>query len=344
MLHRLITCGNFVTIFTNAIMLLPENLIHQMNHYGVRKIPFLFILDFELKKPVIYPFKEIPSSILFKIGNQKNTTNVNNRINHEFTFENTPVSKKIYTKAFNQVQDHLQRGDTYLLNLTFPSKIETNLTLRQIFDYSESPYKLLIDSQFVCFSPESFIRIDHGQIASFPMKGTIDASTPNAQQVILNDPKEKAEHSTIVDLIRNDLNRVSEHVRVKRFRYIDRVKTRNGAILQVSSEITGQLNDEYAAHIGNIIDAVLPAGSITGAPKAKTVQIIEEAELTERGYYTGIFGYFDGVNMDSAVMIRCLQKDKSGQLYFHSGGGITAQSNLNSEYNELIQKVYVPFN
>ncbi len=325
-------------------MLLPENIIRQMNDYGGQKIPFLFILDFELKKPAIYPFQEIPPSILFKIGNKKNITNVNSSLNHEFTFENTPISRKIYTKAFNQVQDHLQRGDTYLLNLTFPSKIETNLTLRQIFDYSKAPYKLLIGNHFVCFSPESFIKIDHGQIASFPMKGTIDASIPDAPQIILNDPKEKAEHSTIVDLIRNDLNRVSEQVKVKRFRYIDRIETHNGAILQVSSEITGQLNDGYAAHIGNIIDAVLPAGSITGAPKARTVQIIKEAELTERGYYTGIFGYFDGVNMDSAVMIRCLQKDESDQLCFHSGGGITAQSDLNSEYNELIQKVYVPFN
>ena len=86
---------------------------------------------------------------------------------------------------------------------------------------------------------------------------------------------------------------------------------------------------------------MLPAGSICGAPKSKTVSIIQEVELDPRGYYTGIFGYFDGENLDSAVNIRYLEK-KDGQLLYRSGGGITFLSGLESEYKELIEKIYVP--
>ena len=86
---------------------------------------------------------------------------------------------------------------------------------------------------------------------------------------------------------------------------------------------------------------MLPAGSICGAPKEKTVSIIQEVEQEKRGYYTGIFGFFDGENLDSAVNIRYLEKHQS-EIRYRSGGGITSLSNLESEYNELIEKIYVP--
>lgn len=94
----------------------------------------------------------------------------------------------------------------------------------------------------------------------------------------MSDKKEAAEHATIVDLIRNDLSRVAEHVRVDKYRYIDVLHTNKGNILQTSSEISGKLPTDYQKHIGNILDAMLPAGSITGAPKDKTMEIIHEAE------------------------------------------------------------------
>ncbi|OGU77880.1 MAG: hypothetical protein A2279_07140 [Stygiobacter sp. RIFOXYA12_FULL_38_9] len=87
---------------------------------------------------------------------------------------------------------------------------------------------------------------------------------------------------------------------------------------------------------------MLPAGSISGAPKKKTVEIIQNAEKLERGYYTGVFGYYDGNNLDSAVMIRFIEQTAEGLVY-RSGGGITFMSDVNSEYQELIDKVYVPF-
>ena len=173
------------------------------------------------------------------------------------------------------------------------------------------------------------------------MKGTIDATTLNAKEKILNDPKELAEHVTIVDLIRNDISQVASNVRVERFRYVEEVKTHDRSLLQVSSEIVGDLPSDCASRIGDIIVSLLPAGSVSGAPKAKTLEIIREAEVVNRGYYTGVFGYFDGINLDSGVMIRFIEKD-GDKLFYRSGGGITTQSNAKSEYQELIDKIYVP--
>ena len=173
------------------------------------------------------------------------------------------------------------------------------------------------------------------------MKGTIDAKIPNAKEKILTDPKELAEHITIVDLIRNDISQVASNVRVKRFRYIEEIKTHEKNLLQVSSEIVGDLEMDYASQIGNLIASLLPAGSVSGAPKSKTIEIIRMAEKEKRGYYTGVFGYFDGVNLDSGVMIRYIERS-GDELFYRSGGGITTQSNVKAEYQELIDKVYVP--
>jgi para-aminobenzoate synthetase component I len=181
------------------------------------------------------------------------------------------------------------------------------------------------------------------------MKGTIDASIPNAEQIILADHKESAEHYTIVDLLRNDLSQISKNVRVEKFRYIDSVQTQNKTLLQVSSKIVGDLGKDYAAHLGDLLFALLPAGSVSGAPKRKTVEIILAAEQCfqingkpyERDYYTGVFGYFDGENLDTSVMIRFIQA-LDNQLVFKSGGGITFMSQVSPEYQELIDKVYLP--
>jgi len=240
-----------------------------------------------------------------------------------------------------QVMKEIQYGNSFLLNLTYPSQIETELSLQQIFDHSLAPYKLLIKDQFTCFSPESFIKITDGIISSYPMKGTIDASMDQAEQQILNDPKELAEHYTIVDLIRNDLSQVAKKVTVEQFRYLDRIHTNGKELLQVSSKITGQLPEDYLQNLGDLIYKLLPAGSISGAPKQKTLEIIAKAEIVPRKYYTGIIGLFDGKNLDCGVMIRAISK-QNDKMWYHSGGGITHMSTLDEEYNELIDKIYVP--
>jgi len=312
-----------------------------MNQWGKARKPFIFILDFELKNPIVLPLDEAAeNAICFTFNNLKNA-DIHETDKSEFTFRKFPVSYEIFKKSFDQVLTEIKLGNSFLTNLTFPTTIETDLTLREIFDRSEAPYKLLFKNQFVVFSPELFITIVGGTIASYPMKGTIDASIPDAEIKILNDLKETAEHHTIVDLIRNDLSMVSTNVKVEKFRFIDTVKTHDKTLLQVSSEVTGQLPEDYPEHLGDILSKLLPAGSICGAPKKKTLEIINQSEIYDRGYYSGVFGIFDGTDLQSAVMIRFIEKNDE-KFIFKSGGGITSMSNPEDEYQELIDKVYVP--
>ncbi len=247
----------------------------------------------------------------------------------------------IYKQAFDRVQHHLRNGDTYLINLTFATEIVTDYSLREIFVRSAAPYKLLYKDRFVVFSPERFIRISDGIIETNPMKGTIDADEPDAERKLLGNEKEFFEHNTIVDLLRNDLNMVATDVKVDRFRYVDRIRTHKGDLLQVSSLISGRLPENYRETAGDIIFRLLPAGSVTGAPKERTVQIIRETENYSRGNYTGVFGRFDGKTIDVAVAIRFIERS-GDRLYYKSEGGITSLSNAEDEYNELISKIYVP--
>lgn len=313
-----------------------------MNELGKKEIPFLFILDYYLKSPLIIPLNEVDhTKIQYNINGVTNSSQNIPKPLGRFDFEVFPVSKSRYIDAFNLVQKHIQHGDSFLLNLTMPSKIKTNLSLMEIYNHTEAKYKIWFKNNFVVFSPEIFIRTKDGMISSYPMKGTIDATLPNAENNLLNNDKELAEHFTIVDLIRNDLSMVSKNVRVKRFRYIDKVETNRGSLLQMSSEIVGELPDNYQSQIGEIIISMLPAGSISGAPKKKTLEIIKEAENYDRGYYTGICGIFDGRDIDSGVMIRYIEETEDG-LTYKSGGGITFQSNVDEEYEELIHKIYIP--
>jgi len=311
-----------------------------MNKYGADKEPFIFIADFEMKSPEIHKLNSLPIGIKFS------TPLISSKLpeqiyTKEISLKKHPVSFTRYFEAFSIVRKNIALGNTYLLNLTFPTEIDTEMTLEEIFYSSTARYKLLYHKSFVVFSPEIFVRINNGSIKSFPMKGTIDASVHDAERNLLDDIKEEAEHNTIIDLIRNDISRVADEVRVTKYRYIDRIKTGKGEMLQMSSEITGKLGDSYEKHLGEIITGMLPAGSVTGAPKKETLKIIKESENYKRGWYTGVFGVFDGTSLDSGVMIRYIERT-GDKLFFKSGGGITYMSDSVKEYKELISKVYVP--
>lgn len=312
-----------------------------MNRYGKAGVPFLFIVDFLQNEPMVVPAAELDVSGIKVQMPGFNGDGKTPRLDRDLEFSKRPVGYERYKQAFDIVHAHFVRGNSYLTNLTFPTPVTINLSLDEIFHFSRAKYKLLFRDRFVVFSPEIFVRIRGGVISSYPMKGTIDASLPGAEQTILADEKETAEHITIVDLIRNDIGIIAEHVEVTKFRFIDRLSTNQKDLLQVSSEICGRLPHDYRAHIGDILFAMLPAGSITGAPKKKTVEIILEAEPYDRGFYTGVFGYFDGSNLDSAVMIRFIEQTDAG-LVFKSGGGLTVYSDPVSEYREYADKVYVP--
>lgn len=309
----------------------------QMTDFGKRKIPFLFAIDFEGKESFIYPLEYLDETkILFNIKGKTNGYDVAEQ--KPFTFLKRPVAYEDYSVAFKKVLYRINRGDTYLLNLTFPSGIQTNLSLQDIFYLANAPYKLFLKNRFVCFSPESFIQIKDGKIFSYPMKGTIDADIEDAKQTLMNNQKELAEHYTIVDLIRNDLSQVSKNVQVNRFRYVEKITANGKSLLQTSSEISGDL---FINDFGKIFQKLLPAGSISGAPKQKTIEIIQSVEKTKRGFYTGVFGVFDGEVLDSAVMIRFIAQ-QGKDLFYHSGGGIVSHSNVEKEYAELVDKIYLP--
>lgn len=347
-----------------------------MNEWGGAGIPFLFIIDFEQAKPLIFRLDDIdPAYLLYNLNGISNAVGSDGPVKQPRNAEEPaagkppgneeksppdnparpespaatwqpklishPESYEEYLRKFNIVKHEIALGNTFLLNLTCYTPVDLNLSLREIFHASTARYRLWLNDEFVCFSPEIFVSISNGKIRSFPMKGTIDAAIPDAEHVILNDPKETAEHYTIVDLIRNDLGMVADHVRVKRFRYFDLIKTSTRNLLQVSSEICGELNKGYQSALGDIIFSLLPAGSVSGAPKKKTTEIITAAEGMPRGYYTGIAGIFDGNRLDSGVMIRFIEK-RGGSYFYRSGGGITSFSDPQSEYQEMIDKIYVP--
>jgi len=327
-----------------------EQAIKRMNQLGQRHCPFVFIINYLQDASYIEEVATVDSTELLynlngftnqAMSTEKYAPSFPAKLANSIHWQPSAESFYSYQRSFNIVRRNILAGNSFLTNLTCRTPVNTNLTLKDIYYHSKAIYKLWVKDTFTVFSPEIFVRIHQGKISSYPMKGTIDASIPSAAQLLMNDPKEAAEHATIVDLIRNDLSMVANQVSVSRYRYIDRLQTNQGAILQTSSEIQGVLPENYPEHLGELIFKLLPAGSITGAPKKKTMQIIREAETYDRGFYTGIMGYSDGINLDSAVMIRFVEQEGE-KMYFKSGGGITCQSDVESEYNEMKQKVYVP--
>jgi len=316
--------------------------ITMMNELGKNRSPFFFMISFTGDDCRIFTSETAAQqNILFNFkGLNYNYPHQSDQVK-PLVMSKYPVPFEIYNKSFEIIQKHLNRGNSYLVNLTFPTPVHVEHSLKAIFHSSSAKYKIYFQDHFVAFSPETFVTITNGRICTYPMKGTINSLIPNAETLLLENKKELAEHVTIVDLLRNDLSRVASKVKVDKFRYIDKINTNDKVLLQVSSEISGELPTDYTERIGSIIFELLPAGSISGAPKEKTLEIIGEAETYQRGFYTGIAGYFDGINLDSCVLIRFIEK-RNDRLIYKSGGGITTQSIASEEYQELIDKIYVP--
>ena len=307
-----------------------------MNHLGKTNTPFIFLIDFEGKKPEVWTLDE-NNNIKYNFNGFTNYK-YGKKIDKPFYFDKFPIDLDEYKKKFDAVQHQIHSGNSYLINLCVDTPIKTNLTFENIFENVKSKYSFWYPEKFICFSPETFIQIKNNKIFSYPMKGTINALINNAADILMNNVKEKSEHATIVDLIRNDLSMVAKNIHVTKYRFYQTIQTSQQCIGQTSSEIVGDLPLNYRENLGNIIARLIPGGSISGAPKQKTIEIIKNVESSERGYFTGIAGYFDGHNLDSCVLIRFITND----FLFKSGGGITNQSILLDEYNEIIQKVYVP--
>src|SRR6478609_235002 len=224
----------------------------RLNQWGREQVPFLFLVDFEMENLLIWKMNETPDGILFSIGDVSNAFSTVRNSNTALLTKH-PISFSEYKPKFDFVKDRIRFGDSYLANLTVKTKIEINRSLEDLFFESVAKYKLCWKNKFLVFSPETFIKINDKKIYSFPMKGTIDASLPSAEETIVSDEKELSEHVTIVDLIRNDLSAVAKNVNVNRFRYIEKIRTNQKNLLQVSSEIVGDLPDDYLSRMGSIL-------------------------------------------------------------------------------------------
>ncbi len=313
----------------------------EMDQLSERKLPFFFLVDFLMETVEIFTENEASKKgLLIDFPTFKNTSQ-SETTKKEIEWKSFPQSKEEFKKGFDIVQKNLKLGNSYLTNYTCKTEIETSLSLEDIFHVSKAKYKLYYPENFVFFSPETFVEIKNNLIFTHPMKGTIDASKKNAIAVLKNDIKEKAEHYTVVDLLRNDLSMVADDVKVNEFQRIDFLKTNTKNLYAMSSEISGKIKPEFKGKIGSIMKSLLPAGSILGAPKPKTLEIILKAETFQRKFYTGVCGWFDGENLDSCVMIRFIEKENE-KLFFKSGGGITHLSKLADEYQEMKNKIYVP--
>lgn len=327
--------------------MLKDEFYSILDYKSLKNIPFFFMIDFLQKKFLVKNLTDIIFSrdilIDFPLFSNINKTNNYNENYNIKTIKIKPkiINKSIFDEQFNKVHHEIKIGNSYLTNLTFDILLQNQEKLKDFFYSSYSKYKLFINNHFVCFSPETFIKIINNYIFTYPMKGTIDASIKNAKIKLLTNKKEKAEHITVVDLLRNDLSIVSMNVNIKKFRYVENIRSNNKNILQTSSKIQGKIITKYKNKIGSILKKMLPAGSISGAPKKKTIEIINSIESHKRGYYTGVAGVFDGNILDTCILIRFIENRKN-KLFYKTGCGIHYLSNKNNEFKEIKNKIYVP--
>ncbi len=320
--------------------------IHQINQWARTREPFFFVINFDCTLTLLTPLaKWDPRRLQFHFPKvERVATNPQEQIEALY-WRSTPPSYTIYQSAFNHLQAQMSRGRSALTNLTFPTPVESNYTLEALFHKSAARYRILVTTdeiRFLSFSPEPFIKIEGNYLYTYPMKGTIDATLPHAQQKLLENPKEQEEHHFATTQAKIDLAKVGSDVSITRYRYIERLNTNKAPILQSSSEVRATLPPSYRDHLGELLFTLLPAGSITGYPKEESLQLIREIEQYQRNFYSGVAGLFDGENLESAVLIRFLEEDPQQGYLFKSGGGITQKSQVADEYQELIQKIYAP--
>ena len=256
------------------------------------------------------------------------------------------IPRPAYQAKIQRIRDYIAAGDTYQVNFTNRVAFDMQLSSAEIFaslstqqPVAYSAFLNLGNRQVLSHSPELFFRIENGKILTRPMKGTMprgfDIAEDAAAAVLLrNDPKNRSEHVMIVDLLRNDLGRICTmgSVQAQELFTVERYPT----LLQMTSAITGTLRPEISYY--EIFRALFPCGSITGAPKVRTMQIIRELEDQPRGIYTGAIGFI-APNRDSVfnVAIRTLVLENN-RASLGVGGGIVADSDPAGEYRECLLK------
>lgn len=253
-----------------------------------------------------------------------------------------------YFDSFTQLQEYILAGDCYQANLTQRFEVDCSWSKAELIaaytsscEQSNANFSTFFDlgngNVVASLSPEQFIECKDRQLVTKPIKGTVKASgqLTSAQRTELQNTKNKAENLMIVDLLRNDLSKVSKLNSVKVSELFNIESYEN--VHHLVSTVTSTLKDELSP-LEAFIEA-FPGGSITGAPKKRAMEIIDELELHSRESYCGSVFYIDSNgNLDSNILIRTIEKQK-GKLYCWGGGGIVADSNAKSEYQESIDKV-----
>jgi anthranilate synthase component 1 len=252
-----------------------------------------------------------------------------------------------FKRAVDRAKEYIKAGDVFqvVLSQRFESPFDSEPLdfYRCLRFINPSPYMFCLnfggDFSLVGSSPEMHVRLTGGTVEIRPIAGTrVRGLTPAQDEAnaaeLLADPKERAEHIMLVDLARNDVGRVAEFgsVRVTEFMQIERYSH----VMHIVSNVTGRLRAGCSAF--DAVRATFPAGTVSGAPKIRAMQIISELEQTRRGCYAGAIGYFgfDG-NFDSCIALRCAVL-KNGHAYFQAGAGIVADSDPEREYEETVSK------
>jgi para-aminobenzoate synthetase component 1 len=266
----------------------------------------------------------------------------------QFTHETELLEKPIretYLRKVEQIMHHIHEGDIY----------QANYTSRFVFKHSESPFDVYCRlrqlnpapySAFVNFgsfqilssSPERMFLRSGGQVTTGPIKGTISRGTTSAEEEtnrrkLLASVKDRAELLMIVDLERNDLGRIAG---VGSVHVDDLFRAESySSVIHLVSDISARL--KQGTGYGDLFRALLPGGSITGAPKKRAVEILAGIEANPRSVYTGAIGYIEGNRADFNVAIRTMVHSQ-GKYYIHAGGGIVADSDPHAEYSEMLLK------
>ncbi len=256
------------------------------------------------------------------------------QVNNSICFQN-------YKDALSQIKLNIEKGNTYQVNYTFDKLLNTSsseqnlyLALRQAQKTDYCAFIKNYDDTVLSFSPELFFEIEGNKITTKPMKGTIKKGCSEQEnkinkEFLANDEKNRAENVMIVDLLRNDIGRICKRgsIKVKSLFDIEDYPT----LYQMTSTVEGELEDNISFE--NVLDALFPCGSVTGAPKIKTMQIIDEVEKGSRDIYCGAIGYISPQKSVFSVPIRILQKQNENWQY-RVGSGVVWDSDIENEWKE----------
>ncbi len=255
-------------------------------------------------------------------------------------------SKEQYCDMVEKAKNHIREGDIFQIVLSnrLSAGFEGSLlnTYRILRTINPSPYMFYFsgtDVEIAGASPETLVKLEDGVLHTFPLAGTrprgkTEKEDKELEEGLLRDEKELAEHNMLVDLGRNDLGRISKFgsVQVEKLHSIERYSH----VMHIGSTVRGEIRDEFDGL--DAVSAVLPAGTLSGAPKIRACQLIAELENNKRGIYGGAIGYIDFTgNLDTCIAIRIAYK-KNGKVFVRSGAGIVADSVPEKEYQECINK------